>query len=87
MMTIKSEVKTYQNLIGGEWVAPQSDKFKASINPADYREIVGYVPLSTERDVDNAVQSAKTAFADWRRLSGSTRGEYLRKTADIIEQR
>jgi acyl-CoA reductase-like NAD-dependent aldehyde dehydrogenase len=87
MMTIKSEVKTYQNLINGEWVTPQSDKFEASVNPTDYREIVGYVPLSTERDVNDAVQSAKTAFTDWQRLSGSTRGEYLRKTADIIEQR
>jgi acyl-CoA reductase-like NAD-dependent aldehyde dehydrogenase len=86
-METTSEVKTYLNLINGEWIIPQSDKFEASVNPADYREIVGYVPLSTEKDVDDAVQSAKKAVPSWRKLSGSVRGEYLRKTADIIEQR
>ena len=86
-METKSEVKTYQNLIGGEWVTSQADKFEASMNPADYREIVGYVPLSTVKDVDDAVQSAKIALPYWRKLSGVARGEYLRKTADILEQR
>ncbi|MFB4164997.1 alpha-ketoglutaric semialdehyde dehydrogenase GucD [Alteribacillus sp. JSM 102045] len=84
-MKVKS--KTYHNLINGEWIIPTSNEFKESVNPADYKEIVGYAPLSSPRDVDNAVQSGKNALPDWRKLSGSARGEYLLKAASILEQR
>ncbi|HJV47459.1 MAG TPA: aldehyde dehydrogenase family protein, partial [Bacillota bacterium] len=86
-MTVKAEVKIYQNFIDGEWITAQTNEIESSINPADYREIVGYVPLSTINDLNRAVESAKKALVLWRKLSGSARGEYLRKAADIIEQR
>ncbi len=86
-MTFKTEVKTYQNFIDGEWINPGSGKYHSSINPAIPEEIVGYVPLSNTNEVDEAVKAAKTAAKAWRKLSGTTRGDYLRKTADILEQR
>lgn len=86
-MSVKTTVQTYSNLINGEWVSPSTNEAEASVNPADYREIVGYVPLSAVKDLDDAVQSAKTAFKYWGKLGGAARGEYLRKAADRIEQR
>ncbi|RFU65123.1 alpha-ketoglutaric semialdehyde dehydrogenase GucD [Peribacillus glennii] len=79
--------KTYENYINGKWKAPQSGGYKESISPSDKRDIVGYVPVSTIVDVDEAVRAGKQAQIAWRKLSGAARGEYLRKTADILEQR
>ncbi|WMX58610.1 alpha-ketoglutaric semialdehyde dehydrogenase GucD [Peribacillus sp. R9-11] len=84
---MKVKTRTYQNLINGEWVSPQSGELKESVNPSDNRDIVGYVPVSTKSDVDDAVHAAKQAFQTWRKLPGTARGEYLRKAADILEQR
>lgn len=86
-MSLQHGVKTYRNLINGQWVESDSGKVKASLNPADYREIVGYVQMSTNKDIDNAVLSAHEASKVWRNTSGPARGEHLRKTADILEQR
>ena len=86
-MIINTEIQKYRNLVNGEWVSPQSESVYPSVNPANYTEIVGYVPLSEVEDLEDAIQSAKKASATWRKVSGAARGEYLRKTADIIEQR
>jgi alpha-ketoglutaric semialdehyde dehydrogenase len=84
---MKIMAEQYGNFINGQWIAPQTGEFKESINPADKRDIVGYVPVSAVEDVDVAVRAAKQALADWRKFSGAARGEFLRKTADILEQR
>ena len=38
--------KSYQNLIGGEWVPARSGKTFLNINPADHTDIVGEFPAS-----------------------------------------
>ncbi|MGO0059888.1 alpha-ketoglutaric semialdehyde dehydrogenase GucD [Brevibacillus fluminis] len=86
-MTLQTGTVVYKNLINGRWVESTSGKVHPSINPADTRDIVGYVQMSVAGEVEAAVQSAKQAFASWRKLSGTARGEYLRKTADIMERR
>ncbi|MGE5702796.1 MAG: alpha-ketoglutaric semialdehyde dehydrogenase GucD [Clostridia bacterium] len=85
-MTVQTGT-VYKNLINGRWVESASGKVHASTNPADTRDIVGYVQMSVAGEVEAAVQSAKQAFATWRKLSGTARGEYLRKAADIMERR
>ncbi len=82
-----SEVKTYKNYINGQWVEPASGKKKASTNPANVKDIVGYLPMSEQADVDKAVAAAASAKKAWRKLSGAARGEYLYKTAAILERR
>lgn len=86
-MEMKFETQTYENLIGGQWVESASRDVKASVNPADRREIVGYVQMSAEEDVDRAVSSAGEAFKSWKKMPAPARGEYLRKAADIMERR
>lgn len=86
-MSIITEEKMYLNYIDGEWVPSSVDKVDSSINPASRHEVVGYVQHSGRKDLDRAVISAKKAQVAWRKLSGATRGEYLYKVANMLEQR
>ncbi|MED1468928.1 alpha-ketoglutaric semialdehyde dehydrogenase GucD [Bacillus salipaludis] len=86
-MTTTVQTKTYLNYINGEWIASASNEVEKSINPAYHQEIVGYVQKSTEDDLNRAVNAAKQAKENWRKLSGAARGEYLFKAAAILEKR
>ncbi|WP_415762941.1 alpha-ketoglutaric semialdehyde dehydrogenase GucD (plasmid) [Priestia megaterium] len=86
-MSITTEEKMYLNYIDGEWVPGSVEKVDSSINPASRHEVVGYVQHSGKEDLDRAVISAKKAQVAWRKLSGATRGEYLYKVANVLEQR
>ncbi|AYE53691.1 aldehyde dehydrogenase family protein (plasmid) [Priestia megaterium NCT-2] len=86
-MSITTEEKMYLNYIDGEWVPGSVEKVDSSINPASRHEVVGYVQHSEKEDLDRAVISAKKAQVAWRKLSGATRGEYLYKVANVLEQR
>jgi alpha-ketoglutaric semialdehyde dehydrogenase len=86
-MTIETKQMTFLNYINGTWVASSSGEVKASINPANVDDIVGYIQMSTKEEVDKAVAVAKLAQKSWRKLAGSERGAYLYKVADIIESR
>ncbi|OLS40774.1 alpha-ketoglutaric semialdehyde dehydrogenase GucD [Bacillus sp. MRMR6] len=86
-MTTTSAVKTYLNYIDGTWTNSCSDKTYGSINPANKHEIVGYIQVSSQKDLDGAVKAAKNAKKAWRKLSGAARGEFLYKVADIMEKR
>jgi aldehyde dehydrogenase (NAD+) len=86
-MSIITEEKMYLNYIDGEWVPSSVEKVDSSINPASRHEVVGYVQHSGRKDLDRAVISAKKAQVAWRKLSGATRGEYLYKVANMLEQR
>ncbi|MBM7654955.1 alpha-ketoglutaric semialdehyde dehydrogenase GucD [Neobacillus cucumis] len=84
-MTTLSPIKTFLNYINGSWQAGSSDETLASINPAN-REVVGYVQSSTREDLNEAVEAAKQAQKEWRKLSGTERGNLLFKAADILEK-
>ncbi|WP_407567922.1 aldehyde dehydrogenase family protein [Bacillus subtilis] len=86
-MSVITEQNTYLNFINGEWVKSQSGDMVKVENPADVNDIVGYVQNSTAEDVERAVAAANEAKTAWRKLTGAERGQYLYKTADIMEQR
>jgi acyl-CoA reductase-like NAD-dependent aldehyde dehydrogenase len=79
--------QTYHNFINGEWTASAGGQTAPSINPANSKEVVGYVQVSTAEDLDRAVQSAKHAYPSWRKLAGSVRGDFLYKAANAMERR
>ena len=79
--------QTYLNYINGSWVPSVSGKTEASRNPANRKEVVGYVQVSELADLDNAVNAAQAARTAWRHLSGAARGELLFKAANIMESR
>ena len=58
-----------------------------SINPANRKEVLGYLPQSRKEEVDQAVAAAKAAQPGWRKLTGAERGDLLYRVADRLESR
>ena len=79
--------KTYQNLIGGQWIGAASGKTFLNLNPADHDDIVGAFPQSGAEDVDRAVAAAKAAFATWRLVPAPKRAEILMRAGILLQQR
>lgn len=80
-------MKTFQNFIAGEWVAPSTGEYFDNVNPADTSDIVGRFPLSGTEDVERAVKSAQRGFDQWRRTPAPARGDVLRRVGDIMVAR
>jgi acyl-CoA reductase-like NAD-dependent aldehyde dehydrogenase len=77
--------KTFQNLVGGEWVDAVSGETFESTSPAD-GETLGAFPRSGPEDVDRAVEAAKAAFEEWRLVPAPKRGEILFQLARVLER-
>ncbi|HET7490574.1 MAG TPA: aldehyde dehydrogenase family protein, partial [Bradyrhizobium sp.] len=69
----------------GEWHEPKAGRFVESINPGTGQSL-GKVADSGADDIDAAVASAKTAFAEWRRVLPLERAKILRRIAEILRQ-
>ncbi|MBO9606482.1 MAG: aldehyde dehydrogenase family protein [Paenibacillaceae bacterium] len=82
-----TEAKTYVNYIGGEWKPCASGRTEGSVNPADAREVVGYVQLSDAADLNEAAAAAKKAAPAWRKLAAPARGDILFRIANALERR
>src|SRR5882672_9861717 len=76
-----------QNLIGGAWVAPSTDKYDACVNPADTREVLGQFPRSGPADARAAVDAAAKAFPGWAATPGPERGRVLGRAHAILKSR
>ncbi|OHB34910.1 MAG: aldehyde dehydrogenase [Planctomycetes bacterium GWA2_40_7] len=75
-----------KNYINGAFVNGASgDKFE-SRNPANFDEVLGIFPLSSEKDVNNAVSAASAAYDGWRRLSRIGRGEYFDGFVQLLKK-
>ena len=86
MTDVMDRVKTYQQLIGGEFVDSASGKTLEVINPAN-DEMIANVPASDGEDVDRAVQAADDAFETWQHTTPQDRSLLLLKLADHLESR
>lgn len=82
-----SDIKEYNNYIGGQWKAPAEGRYFESRNPAT-RAVLYRAARSTEQDINAAVDAAAQAFhcADWRDLSQTRRGHLLRALGDTIAE-
>ena len=80
-------MRTYQNFIGGEWLAAKSGQTFQNSNPADTREVVAEYPLSGKDDTTAAIAAAKAAFPAWAATTPPARGRILSKTSQILEAR
>ena len=79
--------RTYQNLIGGQWVPSRSRKTFLNINPARHDDVVGEFQASAAEDVDAAVAAATEAFKTWRLTPAPKRAEILYRTGQILLDR
>ncbi|MEN3272007.1 MAG: aldehyde dehydrogenase, partial [Actinomycetota bacterium] len=77
-----------QLLIGGEWVAPASDRRIEVHSPATL-EAVGSVPEAVEADVDAAVAAARRAFdqGPWPTTSPADRAKVIARFGELLAER
>ena len=73
-----------QNFVDGEFVDPAEGQTEPVLNPATAEQIAE-APLSTEQDVNRAVEAAKRAFGSWGVTTPAERALALLKLADRIE--
>ena len=76
-----------QNLIGGEWRPPTTEKYEACLNPADTREVLGHFPRSGAADAKAAVDAAAKAFPGWSATPGPERGRIIGRAHAILKAR
>src|ERR1039458_183434 len=82
---VKTEVRTYQMYINGEWVASKSAKTFPVYDPST-EEVIAQVPDASSDDVDRAVAAAKAAFEEgpWAATTAQERGRVLFRLAEKI---
>jgi betaine-aldehyde dehydrogenase len=84
---VKTEVRTYQMYVNGEWVDSKSNKTFPVYDPAT-EEVIAQVPEANADDVNRAVAAARSAFDDgpWSSTTAQERGRVLFRLADKIRQ-
>ncbi|AGK55330.1 CoA-acylating methylmalonate-semialdehyde dehydrogenase [Bacillus sp. 1NLA3E] len=75
-MTVIKDIKILKNYIGGKWVESKTLEYEEVINPAT-GELLAVVPLSSIDELDHAVQVAKVAYQEWKRVSVPKRARFL----------
>jgi betaine-aldehyde dehydrogenase len=76
-----------QLLIGGEWVAPATDRRFEVRSPATL-EVVGSVPEAVEADVDAAVAAARRAFdsGPWPTMAVADRAKVIARFGELLAE-
>jgi len=76
----------FQNYVAGGWCSASSAARFKNHNPANWDEIVGNFPASGRADLDRAIASARSAFAEWRLVPAPKRGEIIKRAGDLLTQ-
>ncbi len=76
----------YGLFVDGEMVAPRSQEWAKSVNPAT-EEVLASFAIGGEVDVHRAVSAARAAFAAWSGLDGAARSRYLFRIARLVQDR
>ncbi|UFT98829.1 aldehyde dehydrogenase family protein [Radiobacillus kanasensis] len=84
-MTLLDQQVITKNWINGEWVKGDGDPLTVR-NPANLKETIGELTLSTSVQVKAAEESARNALQSWKSTTGNERGQYLYKMANALEQ-
>jgi succinate-semialdehyde dehydrogenase/glutarate-semialdehyde dehydrogenase len=72
--------------IAGQWRTQASGGQRAVLNPAD-GSTLATVPLAGPAELDEAAQSARRGFAQWRSKQAHERYVVLRRAAELLRQR
>ena len=73
------------NFIHGEW-RTSNEIGQDVLNPAN-ESVLAFLPHATEKDLEDALESAQKGFKIWRDTPVQKRASILNKTADLIEER
>jgi malonate-semialdehyde dehydrogenase (acetylating)/methylmalonate-semialdehyde dehydrogenase len=74
-----------RNFIDGEWVASRSRDVVDVVNPATCK-MIAQTAMSTPEEVDSAVEAAKSAYAEWRYTTASSRARKLFALKELLEE-
>lgn len=80
-------MRTYQQLIDGEWTGAAGAESFQTRNPADMREVVAEYPRADGRDARAAIDAAARAFPGWAAQTPVARGRILGRASQILESR
>jgi geranial dehydrogenase len=90
LAAIRSEQNSWNHFfIGGEWVAPASDRRFTLINASTGKELAS-VPEAVEADVDRAVAAARAALEapdGWAKWAPARRAEAMARLSDALKKR
>jgi len=78
------EVKKVKNYINGDWVESKGELVDV-VNPATCK-VIARVPISTEDEINSAVEAAKEAFPEWRRTPPLARARCLFRLKELMEE-
>ncbi|MDR5735126.1 aldehyde dehydrogenase family protein [Caballeronia sp. LZ025] len=84
-MESTADLKRYELLIGGEFVAPSGGDYSTNLDPAT-ENAIAYVAQGTSADVDRAVQAARAALKPWNAIRAAERGRILMRLAELLRE-
>src|SRR5215471_19162463 len=82
---VTTHVPELENYIGGAWHRSTATEYIDVPNPAT-AEVLARTPLSTNADVERAVQAAVAASPAWRRTPPGERIQCLFKLKNLFEE-
>lgn len=74
-------------LIDGHWRPADATGSFTATNPATGESLADAYPVSSANDVEEALAAAARAFCEWEKLPRSALADFLRKYADLVDQR
>ncbi len=74
-----------KNYVDGEFIDSESPRQQEITNPAT-RTTLGYVPLSTSSEVEQAISAAQDAFEEWRETPPNLRVQPLFRLKTLLEE-
>ena len=73
--------KTYKNYVGGKYIRSESGKtFTLSLKNDSFE-----VPLTSKKDIRDAVTASKKGFQNWSQISPYTKTQILYRLSEMIE--
>lgn len=75
-----------ENYIHGKWTSPASDSQMLDVHNPATDELISSVPVSDRKTVDTAVQHARQAYREWRRVPVTQRIQPLFKLKGLLEE-
>jgi len=76
--------REYPLIIGGKRYT--TGDMLASVNPSNYDEVIGIVHKASVELADKAIESATSAFQEWKYVSPEVRARYLFKIAALLRK-
>lgn len=83
MSLLQQNLATIKNFVGGNWIDSTTSEYQEVIDPSTGNGIAK-VPISTETDINNAVEIAYTAFNKWKKVPVPKRARILFKYHQLL---